>query len=244
MNPRKIKFFYLPLNREVIFCLVVAVILISYSVIEFEDHNGEQTVFNPQAKAYYQGPTDKQQISFAINVAWGTKYIPQMLEILETQGINATFFLVGNWIEKFPDLVVEIKEAGHELGNHGYRHHHPQELVDKELIALIKKNEDLIKKTADYETKLFAPPYGEVDQRIVKTAHKIGYKTIMWTLDTIDWQRPEAEVIIERIVPQARNGAIVLMHPTQATVEALPGLIKGLQEKGYKLVTVTKLLSK
>lgn len=243
MPPRKIKFFYVPLNREVIFCLVLTVIVISYGVIGFDDHKKEQTVFNPQVKAYYQGPTDKQQMALAINVAWGTEYIPQMLEILKSEGVRATFFLVGNWAEKFPDLVVEIKEAGQEIGNHGYRHRHPQKLVEKELIALIKKNEDLIEKTADYETKLFAPPYGEVDQRIVKTAHKIGYKTIMWTLDTIDWQRPDAEVIIERIIPKARNGAIVLMHPTQPTVEALPKMIKGLEEKGYQLVTITELLS-
>ncbi|MBM7557920.1 divergent polysaccharide deacetylase family protein [Halanaerobacter jeridensis] len=74
-------------------------------------------------------------------------------------------------------------------------------------------------------------------------AHKIGYKTIMWTVDTIDWQRPEPEVIVERVVPKAENGAIVLMHPTKATVEALPKMIAGLKDKGYKLVTISQLLS-
>ena len=243
MAPKKIKIFYLPLNREVIFSLVLTVILLSYGVIQFDDNKSDQAVFNSQPKAYYQGPTNKQQISLAVNVAWGTEYIPQILEILEAEEVSATFFLVGNWVEKFPELVVEIKEAGHEIGNHGYRHRHPKKLVEEELIALIKKNEDLIKNTADYKTKLFAPPYGEVDQRIVKVAHKIGYKTIMWTVDTIDWQRPEPEVIIERVVPKAENGAIVLMHPTQPTAAALPKIIKSLKDDGYKLVTITELLN-
>ncbi|MBM7557921.1 polysaccharide deacetylase family protein [Halanaerobacter jeridensis] len=157
MSHKKIKFFYLPLNRQVIFSLLLTVILVSYGVIEFDNTKSEQAVFNPQPKAYYQGPSDKDQMALAVNVAWGTEYIPQMLEILADEEVAATFFLVGNWVEKFPELVVEIKEAGHELGNHGYRHRHPQKLVEEELIALIKKNEDLIQDNADYKTSLFAP---------------------------------------------------------------------------------------
>ncbi|MFO7819148.1 MAG: polysaccharide deacetylase family protein [Halanaerobacter sp.] len=244
MGEKKIKFFFLPLNKKVIFSLILVVILVSYGLVELDNPEPEQAVFQQQPKAYYQGPQDKNEVAFAINVAWGTEYIPEILDILKKEEATATFFLVGNWVEKFPELVVEIKEEGHELGNHGYRHRHPQKLAEEALIALIKKNENLIQETADYKTELFAPPYGEVDQRIVKVAHKVGYKTIMWTVDTIDWQRPEPEVIIKRVVPKAEKGAIILMHPTEPTVKALPAMIKGLEEKGYKLVTISELLSK
>ena len=237
MKDRKVRLYYLPLTKKVIFCAIIAVIVVSYGVIEFDSANPDQTVFSQQPKAYYQGPKDKQEIAFAINVAWGTEYIPQMLEVLEQEKVKATFFLVGNWVEKFPELVVEIKEAGHVLGNHGYRHRHPKKLSEEELIKLIKKNEELIMNTAQYQTKLFAPPYGEVDDRIVKLAYKIDYKTIMWTVDTIDWQRPDAKVIINRVVPKAENGAIVLMHPTRGTTEALAEMITRLKNKGYQIVT-------
>ena len=243
MAPKKMHFFYLPLNREVICALLLTVILVSYSLIALDTSKQEQAVFRQQPKAYYQGATDKRQIALAVNVAWGTEYIPKILDILANQDAVGTFFLVGNWVEKFPELVVEIEEAGHELGNHGYRHQHPKELSTEKLISLIKKNETLIEGTVDYKTKLFAPPYGEVDQRVVKTAAKIGYKTVMWTIDTIDWQRPAPKVIVDRVVPKLEAGAIILMHPTKPTVKALTEIVTEIKDEGYELVTVTELLS-
>jgi len=243
MKDKKVKYFYLPLNRKVLLCLILSVILVSYGVMEFDKQSPQQAVFSQQPKAYYRGPTEKQEISLAINVAWGTEYIPQLLEILEKKDVHATFFLVGNWVEKFPDLTATIKEAGHILGNHGYRHRHPKQLAKEELIELIKKNEDLIRKKANYKTNLFAPPYGEVDSRVVKIADEIGYKTIMWTVDTIDWQRPDPEVINQRVSNKVVNGAIILMHPTKPTVDALPKMIDELKQDGYQIVPIPELLA-
>ncbi|MCK8826255.1 polysaccharide deacetylase family protein [Natroniella acetigena] len=243
MDKRKVRFFYLPINRQVIVGLLATVILISFGMIKFNTPNyGEQPVFEAQNGAYYQGPTDQAKMSLAINVAWGEQYLPAMLDTLDQYQVKATFFFIGRWVEKFPELITEIEQRGHELGNHGFRHWHPKQLSKEELIGLIKDNEELIVAETGYKTDLFAPPYGEVDERIVEVAEELGYKTIMWTIDTIDWQRPSSDVILKRVIDQAENGGIVLMHPTEPTAAALSRMIANLQEQGYELVTVSELL--
>ncbi len=243
MGKRGPKIFYIPLNRDLILGLTALIILVGFGILQFTSSNDvEETVFSQQGKIYYEGPKDKAQMALTINVAWGEEYLPAILDTLDKYDVKATFFFIGRWVEKFPDKVKEIQEKGHELGNHGYRHFHPKKLSKEQLIELIKENEKAIKDITGYQTNLFAPPYGEVDERIAQVAGEIGYKTIMWTADTIDWQRPKAEVIIERVLAKDTNGGIVLMHPTKPTAIALAEIIEKLQDKGYELITVSQLL--
>jgi peptidoglycan/xylan/chitin deacetylase (PgdA/CDA1 family) len=107
---------------------------------------------------------------------------------------------------------------------------------------LILKNEDSIENIISKKTNLFAPPYGEVNQRISEIAASIGYKTIMWSADTVDWQRPSPEIIEQRAVNKASDGGIILMHPTKPSLQALSNIIDSLENKGYHFVTVSKLL--
>lgn len=244
MKDKKVRIFYIPLNRDVILGLVGVIILISFGVIRFDNNpSNSQRVFSAQNSLYYQGPEDKKAMALTINVAWGEEFLPSILATLDQHNVKATFFFVGRWVEKYPEKVKEIQDKGHEIANHGYRHLHPKKLSREELIKLIKDNEELIYKSTGYKTNLFAPPYGEVDDRVAKVAAEIGYKTIMWSADTIDWQRPKAEVIINRVISKAQKGGIVLMHPTKPTAEALPKMIEILEEKGYDLVTVSELLN-
>ena len=108
---------------------------------------------------------------------------------------------------------------------------------------LIKKNEDLIFKITGYRTNLFAPPYGEVDERITAVASRLGYKTIMWSADTIDWQRPSPDIIVSRAVNKVEDGGIILMHPTEPSTTALPRIISRIEERGFNFVTVSSLLA-
>jgi probable sporulation protein (polysaccharide deacetylase family) len=191
---------------------------------------------------YYHGTRGKSMIAIAFNVDWGQEYIPAILKILEEKEIKINFFVTGAWVKKYPDLLKNISNSGHEIGNHGYKHVHPKELSRDELIFLIKENEDLIFNIIGKRTNLFAPPYGEVDNRISKIASSIGYKTIMWSADTIDWQRPSPEIIVQRAVNKIDDGGIILMHPTSPTLKALPDIIEKLVDRGFKFVTITELL--
>ncbi len=193
-------------------------------------------------KPHYSGKQDRRRMALMFNVAWGQEFIPGILEVLRQNGIRATFFFTGTWVEDFPDLTRKIAQEGQEIANHGYSHDYANQLDRAGIEALIMDNQKLLEKLPVSPSRLFAPPAGEFNELVVKTAAELGFRTILWTLDTVDWQRPAPEAIIERIVPRAKNGALVLMHPTEPTLKALPELIKRLKEKGFELVTVSQIL--
>src|SRR5690606_8603223 len=191
----------------------------------------------------FKGDTSGKKASITINVAWGEEEIPAMLSILREHGVKATFFFVGDWVRKFPDLVREIHREGHEVANHGLYHGHPNKMSRAELRELILENTRLLEEvTGAPPAKLFAPPYGEFNSEVLAVAGNLGYRTILWTIDTVDWKRPAPEVIIQRVTGRIEPGAIILMHPTAPTVAALGAIIKNLKEQGYTLLPVGKLL--
>lgn len=190
----------------------------------------------------YRVPTDQPWVAFAINVDWGDEVLPGMLALFEREGIRVTFFPTGRWASRTPELVRQIGEGGHEVGNHGFAHDHPKALSDEALTRLIQENEELLFSLVGEQPRLFAPPYGEVDQRIARVAAGLGYWTIMWTIDTIDWQRPAPGRIVERVVPRLASGAIILMHPTEPTLEALPQILEAIRAKGMEVVPVGQLI--
>lgn len=192
---------------------------------------------------YYHGDPTVAKISFTINVDWGEELIPEILKILQEKDIKATFFVTGRWANKFPELVRQIHGAGHEVANHGYSHVHPNQLSAADLEQHIKKNEEIIYQLTGQKNYLYAPPYGEYNKNVVKMTTDLGYKLIMWSVDTIDWQRPSSQVIVNRVLRKAAKGGIVLMHPIKQTVEALPTIIDRLQAKDFQLVTISELLA-
>ena len=192
---------------------------------------------------YYHGDTSQPRMSLTINIDWGQEQVPKMLKILKEKDVKATFFITGKWAKKFPDLVKEIYDAGHEIGNHGFSHTHPNQLSRDQFNQHIKKNEEILYNIIGVRTNLYAPPYGEWNKSVVNCTDQLGYKLIMWSADTIDWQRPDPNVIVNRVTRKASNGGIVLMHPIEQTVRALPTMIDHLRTKGYTLVTVSELLN-
>lgn len=188
----------------------------------------------------YQGSSDKKQISFAVNVDWGEEYIPEMINIFNKFQIKCTFFLTGRWTEKFPESAKLISQNSQEIGNHGYKHDSPNKMSLEGIKADIKKTEQIIKNVTGKETQLYAPPSGEREDHVVKAAHDLGYQTILWSIDTIDWKRPAPNTIVTKILDKAHNGAIVLMHPTESTIKALPVVIPELKKQGFKFVIVSE----
>jgi len=197
----------------------------------------------PRDQPVREVPSAGKAVALTVNVDWGNEELVQMLDVLDQHGVKATFFLTGRWAKLFPELAREIAARGHEIGNHGLSHAHPTQLGRDALVELIQGNVPVLREAAGVEpVPLFAPPYGEQDARVVRTAAELGHWTTLWTLDTIDWQEPPPETIVERVVPRARDGAIVLMHPKPQTVAALPRIIAGLREKGYRLVPLWQMM--
>jgi probable sporulation protein (polysaccharide deacetylase family) len=200
-------------------------------------------ISNEYFQAAYQGNPKKPQVALAINVAWGEEYLPEMLKILASQKVKVTFFIVGSWVKAFPEILTAMAESGHEIANHGLYHGHPLQMNREELRRLITENETLLTEVLRHKpTKLFAPPYGEVNPQIVAAAGEIGYRTIMWSVDTIDWKNPAPETLVQRVLAKIAPGGIILMHPTVASRQALLPLIRALKQRGLQPVTVSEVL--
>lgn len=191
----------------------------------------------------YRGNPQKPMVALLINVAWGNEYIPTILNILNESKVKATFFYDGSWVKKNPELAKMIYKQGHEIGNHAYSHPDLQKRSRNDTFQEISKTNNVIEETIGVKPKWFAPPSGSFNQVTIQVANELNMKTILWTVDTVDWRKPATGEMVSRIVNNAENGAMVLMHPTKPVAEGLDDMIKGIQEKGFQLGTVSELLS-
>jgi probable sporulation protein (polysaccharide deacetylase family) len=190
----------------------------------------------------YNGHPGERQVALACNVFWGEEYLPAMLDTLDRAGVKATFFIGGSWAKRHPGLVRELAARGHELGNHSYSHPHPNSIGMAQNKDQIVRTEKLVEELTGVKTTLYAPPYGEFNAVVLTAAAELGYTTILWSIDTIDWQRPPAETILDRVLGKLHNGAIILMHPTEPTAQALPELLFRIQGRGYTIKPVSAII--
>ncbi|MCU9612057.1 polysaccharide deacetylase family protein [Caldibacillus lycopersici] len=195
-----------------------------------------------EAAPIYRGHPEKPMVSLTINVAWGNEYLSAMLATLKEQHVYATFFIEGRWAKQNPDLVKMIYEGGHEIGNHSFSHPNMQKLNTAQVKKELADTNDILQATTGKIPTLFAPPSGSFRDEVVQIADNMNMETILWSVDTIDWQKPSSSVIINRVLKQVHNGAIILMHPTESTANALEKLITDIKNKGYQLGTVSDLL--
>ena len=196
------------------------------------------------SKLITQGNLQQKEMAFTFDAGSDIAGI-QILEVLKKYNVKATFFLTGKWVEKFPDYAKQIANAGHEIGNHSYSHPDAIKISSSSLIQEINQADQIIRTVTGISPKpYFRFPYGSYTQSVLNTVGEAGYPySIQWSLDTIDWQQPSADVIVSRIESGASNGDIVLMHIGGIhTPEAIDRVIPILQKKGYQLVTLSQIL--
>ncbi|BCB03403.1 polysaccharide deacetylase family protein [Bacillus sp. KH172YL63] len=194
------------------------------------------------AAPVYRGNPDKPMVSLIINVAWGNEFIPDMLATLKKHQVYATFFLEGRWVKNNPDLAKMIVDAGHEVGNHSYSHPDMKTLESSKVRQELKKTNEIIEVTTGEKVKWFAPPSGSYRDEVVTIASDMDMRTIMWSVDTIDWQKPSPQVLVERVLGKIHKGAIVLMHPTASTANSLNTLILQIKDQHLRLGTISSLV--
>ena len=190
----------------------------------------------------YKATEEKESAALLCNVVWGTEYVGTMLDILDRYDAKATFFLGGKWAEENPDLVKRMVIDGHQIANHGYGHRHHAGMSLDQNREEIQKAETAIEAVTGVRADLFAPPYGEFDKTTLSAASAMGYTTVMWSVDTIDWRGDGVDAILKRVLDKAGPGDFILMHPTEDTIKALPIIIERLLEKGTGFATVGELL--
>ncbi|MFZ3576653.1 polysaccharide deacetylase family protein [Virgibacillus sp. DJP39] len=191
----------------------------------------------------YRGNPNKKMVALMVNVSWGTEYIPEILNILKEHKVKATFFIDGKWAKNNAKYVEMISEQGHAIGNHAYNHPDMARLSEQEINEQIKLTNDTIEAIIGEEPTFFAPPSGSFTEQVVKVVSDYKMQTILWSVDTIDWKNPSVSVMMNRVLSKLHPGATILMHPTEAIVRGLDGLIVAIKKDGYHMGTVKKLLS-
>lgn len=190
----------------------------------------------------YQGNTGQKVVAITVNVDWGEEYVPQMLKEFKRHDARVTFYVTGRWAEKNQELVKQMAREGHSIQNHGYKHLHFNTLAPSEAAEQIVKAEKIIATLTGQKSRFFAPPYGEQNKQLMTVVSELGYDLTMWSVDTIDWQRPAPDTIVKRVINKVHNDAIILMHPTDPTAKALPAMLGQLKQEGYKMLTIDQVV--
>lgn len=188
----------------------------------------------------YRAHPEKPTVSLLINVAWGNEYLQDMLAVLKKHQVKATFFLEGRWTKNNPELAKMIAEGGHEIGNHSYSHPNMERISSQASKDEILKTTEVIKAVTGRDVTWFAPPSGSFREETVKIADSLGLNTVLWSVDTIDWQKPSPELLQKRVLSKIHPGAFVLMHPTESTANSLDQLITEFKKQNFHVVTVTE----
>lgn len=190
--------------------------------------------------------TEDKVVALTFDHSWGNKFTPLILDTLKNNNIKVTFFIMGPWAKKYPDVAQRMVADGHEIASHGYRHENYGDMTPEWVKEDIQKAHGLIKEVTGVDPTLIRPPNGHYSQKSLKVTEEVGYKTIIWNVDSLDWKNPGRDVIIERVMKRIKPGAIILLHASDTpvqTAEALPILLDKIKAQGYQIVTVSELLN-
>lgn len=187
--------------------------------------------------------TEEKKLAVTFDCAWNADDIDRLIQVLDDYQCKATFFVVGDWLEKYPEAVEKLVSHGHEIGNHSDRHGHFNSLSEEEILADIAACDEKIMAATGQEQVLFRAPYGEYNEALVRLCNSTGRHIIQWSIDSLDWKGLTAEQMQSRIFPKVENGSILLFHNgTEQTADALPSILERLAADGYTFVTVGDLI--
>lgn len=241
---------FLVFNKQKIYSYLVAlstVVALFVIAATFGNKSGEliQTMSQSKLVPIYNVQTNEQKVAFTMNCAWNADDIDSILATLEKHKVHITFFMVGDWVDKYPEEVKKIADSGHEIANHSDSHKHVNELSLEDNEKEISKCSDKIKKITGKPTYLFRGPYGEYNNTVIQAAENQKHITIQWSLDTLDYNGISGDEMWKRLEGKLKNGDIILSHNgTEHTADSLDKLLTNIEQKGFKIVTVSDLIYK
>lgn len=203
------------------------------------------TAFSVNELPIYCVDTTQPVVALTFDSAWGTEDLDQILSILQKHHAPATFFVTGEWAEKYPEAITAIDKAGHEIANHGYSHKHMPQISQEEMITEIQKCHETVYHLIGKDMTLFRAPYSDWNSAVVNTARSLGYASINQSVDSLDWKDYGIDHIIYTVCEHKNleNGSIILLHNGAAyTKDALDVMLTKLEEQGYGFVKVSSLI--
>ncbi|WP_077367151.1 polysaccharide deacetylase family sporulation protein PdaB [Anaerosalibacter sp. Marseille-P3206] len=235
-------------NRNIVIRILLVVVILFISIIytSFTNNISILEVFSQTKELpIYSVATEDKKIAISFDAAWGTEYTKDILDTLDKYEVKTTFFLVGFWVDKYPELVKEIHDRGHEIGNHSTNHPYMSKLSEEQIIEELSKTGNKIEELTGERPILFRPPYGDYNDKLIKVCMENGYYPIQWDVDSLDWKELGTQAVVDRVTRNVNNGSIVLFHNNAKYVsEYLPIVLEKLQKEGYEIVPVSKLIYK
>lgn len=210
--------------------------------------------FDYQPDIFRKGSVSSNYVALTFDDGPSPEYTPLILDILKEKNVEATFFMVGKHVDKYPEVARQVAEDGHEIGNHTYDHLNIPTLKYNDLTKQIILTNRVIHQVTDKRVSYLRPPRGMYDARYRRLAHLLGQEIVLWTISGQDWRSStSAKAIVKRIVTKVKGGEIILLHDSgalikdeggnhQALLIALPEIIDGLRTKGLEIVPLRTLL--
>ena len=230
--------------KSILACLLCALTITALSVgAHYSNAYAVWFGNTPRALPIYSVGREDKTISISFDCAWGTDYTDKILDALRVSDVKATWFMVEFWTEKYPEYVKKIDAAGHEIGTHSATHSYMSKQNAEEIRLELNTSSQAITDITGKKVELFRPPYGDYNDRLIKTASEEGFYCIQWDVDSLDWRDLSATDIAMRVINGAKNGSIILMHNNGLhTAEAVPIIIETLKNKGYTFVPIGELI--
>ena len=191
----------------------------------------------------YSVETTEKKIAISFDCAWGVEYTDRILTELDRHNVKCTFFAVEFWVEKYPESVKALADAGHEIMNHSNKHDHYNSLSREAIQADLTACNEKIAAVTGVTPTLVRCPYGEYDDHVISAIRDLGMEPIQWDVDSLDWKELSAAEITARVTKRVQPGSIVLFHNAALhTPEALPGIIEALLQDGYSFVPISQII--
>jgi len=229
-------------SLKILLAVIITVVLLSLSV----NGNSVASVYfgnNLRLIPIYNVKTDEKVVAISFDAAWGADKTEEIMKILKEYDADATFFLVGFWVENYPEIAKKIAENGFEIGTHSNTHPDMAKLSSEQIKLELSSSVETITKTTGKEVKLFRPPFGSYNDTLINTAKELNLTTIQWDVDSLDWKGISAVDITTRILNKVYNGSIILCHNNSDNIlEALPMTLDRLIKRGYKIKCIGDII--
>lgn len=228
--------------------LILAILAVISMIMLSINYNGgaSASVFfgtAPRLVPIYSVETEEKKVAISFDTAWGADKTEKIVEILKNYKVGATFFMVGFWVNDYPEMVKLIDEAGIEIGTHSNTHPDFVGLSEEQMELELTTSIDAIKNITGKEVNLFRAPYGSYNNTMLNLTNSMGIKTIQWDVDTLDWKGYSGVDICERVMSKVKSGSIILCHNNADHIlDALPLMLERLINAGYEIVSVGDLI--
>ncbi len=229
--------------KKSIYCIVAAVLLLGIILHSFTSQTQAVFALSGKQKPIYCVDTKEKKVAISFDAAWGADNTKRLLDILDSHEVHATFFLVGFWVDKYPEMVKEIDARGYEIGNHSENHPQLSKLSKEQITREVCVVNEKIKSLTGKTPTVFRPPYGDYNDEVVLTLKELGMHPIQWSIDSLDWKEYGRKQLIDRVLKKVSPGDIILFHNNaKYTPDALDEILNSLEQQGFSVCSVGELI--